>query len=117
MLRGKKRAVKASISEVSYDDATILPLDKWAVYVNFQILSENERRVHNEKIYTLVCSPTFAQDPEDETIDKKTIIMGWLNKKEIKDRIQNTIEKINNMHLDNWEDYYKELEREYHVDD
>lgn len=115
---GKNKPVKARVFEIGYDEPIILPQNKWAAYINFQILGEKERKVHDEKIYTFVCSPEFTKDPpEGEAVDEKTIIMDYLKKDELEARVLKEIQRINNLSVTSWQEYYKELEKNFHIDD
>lgn len=79
-------SIKAKVFEFIYDDAVILPDNRWAVDVNFRLIGDHEKKVHSESVYTLVCSPAFRDDPTDEYrgyIDEKTIVMDFLDKTEV----------------------------------
>lgn len=108
----------ADIAEIRYEDATILPNNRWAVYVSFQLIGMNEKKVHNDKIYTLVCSANYKEHPlEEEPSDEKTIVMEYLDKEHLESRIRKIIEEINKSNCRSWEDYYRILEKYFHVDD
>jgi hypothetical protein len=109
--------MEARILQFNYDEPTILPGDRWALYVNFQIVGINERNAHNENVYTLVCSKQYQDNPGEEPLDEKTIVVDGLNKAEIEANIQKIIDQINGLNLKTWNDYYTELEKYFFVDE
>jgi len=116
----KQQPVKAHIFEFTYDDAIILPSNRWAVDVNFKILGEGERAVRPQNIYTLVCSPQFRDAPTQEYkdyIDGRTLVMDHLDKEVVENGIRDTVNQLNRLDLASWEDYYNHLRSSYYVDD
>lgn len=115
----RNQHLQVKIFEIAYDDPVILPSNRWAVNVNFRLISINGNNVHNENIYTLVCSPQYREEPTEEYreyLNEKIIVLPFLDKSEIDNRIQATVKLLNECKYDNWDDYYKALEEYYYVD-
>jgi hypothetical protein len=120
MFNKLKKSINAKVFEFTYDDATILEDNRWAVDVNFHLIGEDQKKVHDQKIYTLVCSPEFLKDPTPEYkdyIDEKTITQPYLNKQKIESMINLNVDQLNQQGFLSWEDYYNGLERYYYIDD
>jgi hypothetical protein len=108
----------AKVFEITYDDPTILEGNRWAVYANFRLVGANEKKVHNDNIYFVVCSPEYKENPSEEIDidDMKTVILPFLDKTYLKDYINNMIDTINKSSPKSWAEYYSRLEASFYID-
>lgn len=112
-----KASIRAKVYEITYDDPIILEDNRWSVFVNFRIIGEDEKIVHAHKVYTLVCSPEYQDNPGEENVDHKTLVMQTLKKDHIEEYIQEKVGVVNEVHTSTWDEYYSCLEKWFYVDD
>jgi len=83
-------------------------------------IGADERKVHQERIYTLVCSSEYLKEPSDEyrdELDEKIIVLDYLDKGAVEAKLQSCIEVLNEKGLASWSEYYAALQQDFYVDD
>lgn len=120
LLRFRHHDIKARIFEYYYDEAVILPHNRWAVNINFRLVGINGGSVHYEKVYTLICSPEYIKNPSDDyrdEIDDKVMVYDYLDKKAIENKVEAYINTLNDKNYAGWEEYYLAIRKEFYIDD
>ena len=120
MLTHQEYSINARVFSYKYDETVILPGNVWASYINFRLIGVGEKTVHNENVYTVVCSPEFKKAPTkdyDGLLDSTTVVMPYLDKPKLTQYVESIIKELNLRQLKTWTDYYDALRVHFSVDE